>query len=319
MCVLGPNYMPVQVSMLTKQSKLEFDLYQEIGGKPQLFKGRNLPLLKLDLKSLERRRCDVLYISTAQKGAYIDSLSRNLTHVLANDNLTVHVKVELLSQISETILDDVLRAPMSGDVVGRAVRQCAHHVSFASQSPDAHKALVMHKSDAPFPIAHAVAVSNLSILLGYRCGVESTEKLQQLGVGALLHEVGKTILDPNYYKRPASRRPLGNTRLKNYPRIGRDMMSKTGAVPYPALKPIAEHQERMDGSGFPSHLCGKQIDFMSRIVAICDMYDEAMRGFGAEKPPSPFQVLRRMRLEKGKYDDTILVEFIKMLGEDFAV
>ncbi|MEZ5359503.1 MAG: HD domain-containing phosphohydrolase [Candidatus Zixiibacteriota bacterium] len=318
MCVLGPNYMPVQVSALFVRKHLEFDLYQEIGGKPQLFKSKNFPLMKLDLKSLERRGCEVLYIAAAHKGTFIDVLSENLTNVLGDKTISISNKFTVLSQLSEAVLFDVFQTPTSRDVINRAVRQCEHHVTFASDGPEAQKALAGSKSGSPFPIAHALAVSNYSILLGFRCGIESSEDLRSLGVGALLHEVGKTIIDPNYYMRPGKQTPITNTRLRNYPKIGRDMMSKTGVVPSSALKPIVEHQERLDGSGYPSQLSGKQISTTSRIVAICDAYDEAVHLPNNGEGISPFKVLRRMRFDTGKFDDGILVEFIKMLGEDFS-
>lgn len=318
MSVLGPNYLPVQLSTLTARKNLEFDLYQEIGGKPQLFKSKNYPLLKLDIKSLERRGCDVLYVVAAQRGAFIDVLSENLTTVLADKTMPIEDKLMVLSQLSESVLSDVIQTPTSKDAVSRAVRQCAHHVSFASDGKKAQKALVENKSEAPFPIAHALGVSNLSILLGFRCGIDSVEKLRDLGIGALLHEIGKTVIDPNYFTQKGNMSSVPHNRLKSYPKIGRDMMRKTGVVPQSALKPIVEHQERLDGSGYPAQLSGNQISKMSRIVAICDTYDEAMHVPGEGKTPSPFSVLKRMRHDLGKFDDQLLIEFIKMLGEDFS-
>ncbi len=317
MCVLGSGYLPVKVSTISATKILEYDLYQEMGGKPQLYKSKSFPLMKLDLMSLNRNGCELLYIPVSQKSKYIESLSQDLPNIINDDSILVSTKMGMMTQISESILSDVLNDPGSRESIRLAVSQCEHHVTFSRSGEDAQSSLLKSKSNAPFPIAHALTVSNFSIMLGMRCGIDSADEMHGLGVGALLHEIGKTLIDRNYYTRIENKIRISNTRLRMYPKIGMDMLRKTGVVPKIALKPIIEHQERIDGTGYPSKLKGRRISTMGKIVAICDAYDESMHPLGESTRPTPFGVLKKMRASQGKFDEDILIEFIKLLGNDF--
>ena len=86
-------------------------------------------------------------------------------------------------------------------------------------------------------------------------------------------------------------------------------------VPVGSLQPILEHQERLDGSGFPQQLTRLDIGKMGRILGICDYFDESL-GESYIDTPSPFAVLLRMRQQAEKFDQKILKEFICLLGQN---
>ena len=172
--------------------------------------------------------------------------------------------------------------------------------------------------EAPFPVTHALVVSNYSILLGLQCGIDSADEIHALGVGGLLHEIGKTIIDSEFYTRLDNKSFIPNARLKSYPKVGGELLKKMKVVPAPALRPVLEHQERLDGSGYPLSLQADGIGLMGRIVAICDAYHEALHPAGVGTGPTPYKVLRQMRRETTKFDGAILVKFIRMLGGQFC-
>ncbi|MCK5125393.1 MAG: HD domain-containing protein [candidate division Zixibacteria bacterium] len=306
--------MPVKLSALTARKILEFDLYQEMGKKPRLYKSKNFPLLSIDIRSLEHRGYDTLYVPVLQKLELIRSMSQGLPKVLNDESIPISTKLAMLNQISESILSDVMKDPTSQAAISLAVGQCEHHISFAMFGGDAQKSMLTQKHEASFPVAHAMTVSNLSILLGLKCGIESAKELHALGVGALLHEIGKTVIDKDYYLRPKNRLQMKNNRLNKYPEIGIDLLKEMNCVPIDSLAAIAEHQERLDGSGYPQNLKEINISLAGRIVAICDTYDEALHSPLFNAKPTPFKVLMKMRGEQNKFDEKVLISFIQMLG-----
>jgi HD-GYP domain-containing protein (c-di-GMP phosphodiesterase class II) len=309
------DFIPIGTTCLTADQILAFDLYQSSGGQMRLYRNRNYPYSQQDLEDLLESDCDKLYVPESQKDQLYDYTRRRLPALLKDESIPVEDKLDILSETSVNILGRVLDNPMAPKEIRGVVGQCRNHVQAAFQGEKMCQGMAMERARAPFPIAHAISVANLALVLGLRCEITDPEQLHELGVGALLHEIGKTLIDRDYYYQPESKRLKTDPRLRQYPLVGRDMLDRTEAVPQGALKPVAEHQERLDGSGFPFSLKESQISVMGRIVAICDHYDEAINGRANNTKATPFEILNTMKENRGKFDARILIEFIRMLGE----
>lgn len=318
MALTCDEVLPIGLESITVNSVCEFDLYQEVNGSYRLFRRQQVPIEQKDLNSLKEGGLVTLYVPSSQEQHLHKHMISNIPNILSDETIPVKAKLDILTRTSVGIMDKVLTDPMSESNISVTVDQCRNHVSLALQSNGAERSMVKSTKTPCLPIAHAINVGNLSILLGLRCGISDPDDLHGLGVGALFHEIGKRLLDRNYYFRHDDWMKITNTRLKKYPVIGKDMLDKSEAVPSSALRPVLEHQERLDGSGFPNMLKADEISVPGRIVAICDFYDESLHLSGAKAPPTPFQVLKRMNESVGKFDKEILIEFIQLLGTDLA-
>ncbi|MBU8933346.1 MAG: hypothetical protein KOO62_04995 [candidate division Zixibacteria bacterium] len=316
----SPDFLAIGLDSITADSVCKFDLYQEMADSLRLFRRSNVSIAQKDLDNLKTKGQETLYVPASQKGKLQEFMIRRLPYLLRDESVSVETKLESLTEISVGVLDQVLTDPRSEAAIRGTVDQCRNHVALAVQGDQTQRVMTSSRPTTTFPIAHAINVGNLAILLGLRCGIEDGDLLHGLGVGALLHEIGKRIIDPNYYFRADNKTHVSNSRLKRYPVIGTDMLKSVEVVPRSALFPILEHQERLDGSGFPHELRASQISKAGRIVAICDHYDETLHSSdGFMVKPTPFQVLMKMREDTGKFDRRILVEFIHLLGSGLAL
>ncbi len=177
--------------------------------------------------------------------------------------------------------------------------------------------MIKERSKAPFAIAHAMTVANFSILLGVMCGIDDTARLHEIGVGGMFHEIGKTVIDADYYLRSDPTNKISDTRMKRYPLVGTEILKRSGIAAEVSLRVIREHQERLDGSGFPERLSRGAISQFSRIVAICDYFDEEVNAVDLRTTRKPFDVLLTMKRAGSKFDQKILREFILLLGSEF--
>jgi HD-GYP domain-containing protein (c-di-GMP phosphodiesterase class II) len=161
--------------------------------------------------------------------------------------------------------------------------------------------------------AHAVNVTIISLLMGRAFGLHEDD-MRDLGVGALMHDVGKHGMaaadqhrdevnphhDPRAYEEHVAR---GVSQ-------GRQM-----GLSAAALLVIAQHHEMADGSGFPLRLGSDRMSALARIVALVNRYDNLCN------PPVPSRALTpheavSMLFATGsqKFDPPILNAFIKMMG-----
>ena len=309
------EYIAISTANFSPEQILKFDLYRKIGGKMRLFRSRNYPLSQKDLENLVSSGCHRLFVPVSQKDPLYDYTRQRLPQLLTDQRIPLEEKLDILSETSVNILGRVLDNPLAPQEMKDVVGQCRNHVQMAFLGERACKSMVVTRAQAPFPIAHAISVANLSLVLGRRCAIDNAEQLHELGVGALLHDIGKTLIDRNYYYQPASKRLQSDPRVRQYPTVGRDLLERTNVIPQAALLPIAEHQERLDGSGFPYSLRNDQISRFGRIVAICDHYDEQVNGGEGQDQTTPFQTLDQMKDAHGKFDGEILTEFIGLLAE----
>lgn len=131
---------------------------------------------------------------------------------------------------------------------------------------------------------HSQRVAAVSRLFGERCRMDE-EDLDQLELGALLHDIGKVGVPRNVLLKPQSLTADEWRVMRAHPEIGYRLLSE-----YPSLSKAAEvvyaHHERFDGGGYPRGLKGDAIPLSARLFAIVDAFDALTsdRSYRAGRP-----------------------------------
>jgi len=162
---------------------------------------------------------------------------------------------------------------------------------------------------------HSVNVCLLSMALGRFSGFGSDE-LRMLGLGALLHDVGRVVVDEVALRNPGRLTNEDWAQVRLHPQEGAStIMAASGSGQEIAAVIALEHHLRLDGSGYPE-LGGRQPHLFSRIVAIADSYD-AITSFRPYRPArTPNEALRILLQGVGTtYDPDLLRLFVQMTGE----
>jgi putative nucleotidyltransferase with HDIG domain len=162
---------------------------------------------------------------------------------------------------------------------------------------------------------HALNVMNLSVLLGRAAGLRG-EALKSLGLGALLHDIGKLQLPPWVLRiAPHSRNRHEESAYRRHVELGVEMCARLGISEELVLDAVRCHHERIDGSGFPAGLIGEAIPLSARVVAIANRYDELVHGSDESRSLTPSQALAQLyRNEGAGFDRGLLQRFVKAMG-----
>ena len=115
--------------------------------------------------------------------------------------------------------------------------------------------------------------------------------------GALLHDIGKTRLNPRLLELPGALSPKEDALWKRHPREGWEMLQKCKGLHPLVGTVVAMHHERPDGTGYPMKLRGANIHPLARVVAIADRFDNLTAGSARERSVSPFQALTILEQE----------------------
>lgn len=161
--------------------------------------------------------------------------------------------------------------------------------------------------------AHALNVTLISMLMGKTFGLSDAEMLD-LGMGALLHDVGKLDLPPRVRHREDHLSPSEAKFYEEHVTHGVSHALKMGLSPGATLV-IAQHHEHADGSGFPLKLGHERMTPASCIVALVNRYDNLCNPHVASKALTPHEALSLLFAQgKNKFDTAVLNAFIKMMG-----
>lgn len=160
---------------------------------------------------------------------------------------------------------------------------------------------------------HSLNVTMLSIMIARDLKMP-TEVAEVLGVGALLHDIGRREVPDKILLK---NEPLSQAERNFYEmhcQFGVDIGQRLH-LPPAAIAIIREHHELFDGSGYPAKLRDEQIHILARVVAIANYYDELCNPTVLAHALTPHEALSLMysRL-RSKFDPKLLQVLIRCLG-----
>ncbi|MDD2547517.1 MAG: DUF3391 domain-containing protein [Burkholderiaceae bacterium] len=161
---------------------------------------------------------------------------------------------------------------------------------------------------------HPVNVMVISLLLGKALGLHQAA-LHDLGLAALLHDIGKIMLPLPWRQSdatawiPAQAGPYEAHVGESVALVARMGLPDTVQIP------VAQHHERVDGSGFPRHLKAGRLGLSSQILALVNHYDRLCNPASALREKTPHEALSVIFAQhKERFDPVVLASFIRMMG-----
>jgi putative nucleotidyltransferase with HDIG domain len=166
---------------------------------------------------------------------------------------------------------------------------------------------------------HARRVALYAVRLARRIGL-SPRQAHQVGIGGLLHDIGKIGLNERIFNNKT--RQLGKEmreEMQQHPHIGAALLERFGILT-PVLDYVRCHHERMDGSGYPRGLKGDRIPLGARIISVADCFDAITTDRPYQKRKSCQHAFRILRQLSGNSLDSFLVEtFIAEVAENGVI
>jgi HD-GYP domain-containing protein (c-di-GMP phosphodiesterase class II) len=98
-------------------------------------------------------------------------------------------------------------------------------------------------------------------------------ELRRFGLGMLLHDVGKSLVDIQILNKPSRLSELEFIQMQAHPLMGWRALEQQGVNDGIIRQAVLMHHEKLDGSGYPSHIQAKDLDAPARLAAIVDVYD----------------------------------------------
>ncbi|MFC1475838.1 HD-GYP domain-containing protein [Candidatus Zixiibacteriota bacterium] len=310
------NYLPVYLDALRLDSILDFDLFLEVQGNMVLYREKNLPFTEKYRQNLLEHRVTQLYVPLSARKKYQRYIESSLDKIIADENIPEPSKAQIIYDTSKNLVQEVFENPRLGENIRRSKKMVEHTISYILRGREAFIHMLQITSFDYYTYTHSINVCTFSIALARRLGMESQAILHELGIGALLHDIGKNRIPPRVLKKRGSLSHVEYELVKKHPTWGAEILRETNLIPPKSYYPVLQHQERMDGTGYPHALKSSQIHLYGRITAICDTFDALTTQRTYKKASDSFAALKLMKSISMEFDTEILNEFIRLMGPE---
>lgn len=166
----------------------------------------------------------------------------------------------------------------------------------------------------PYTAGHQRRVAKLACAMAEEMGL-SKEQIETIRIAGTLHDIGKINVPAEILSKPGRLSEIEMSLIKTHPDVGRDIL-KTLELPWTICPIVLQHHERMDGSGYPSGLLGKDISIEAKILAVADVV-EAMASHRPYRPALGLdKALEEIAKNKGKlYDPDVAAACLNLFTE----
>ena len=174
-------------------------------------------------------------------------------------------------------------------------------------------ASIAEKRD-PYTAGHQRRVTKLAVAIAEEMGL-SDEQIEGIHVSGILHDVGKMYVPAEILSKPGQLTENEFSVIKTHPQVSYDIL-KTIEFPWPVAQIVLQHHERLDGSGYPSRLSGKDIIPEARILAVADVV-EAMSSHRPYRPALGIdKALEEISQKRGMlYDPAVVGDCLRLFVE----
>ncbi len=176
----------------------------------------------------------------------------------------------------------------------------------------ATRRVVASQTGKEYPDRHAILVAACADRLARRLELSHIER-QTVIAGALLHDVGKLMVDERILEKPGPLTSEERREINGHPIKGALIVH--AAVDPEVVEVVRSHHERWDGDGYPRGLVGREIPLAARIVAVADAYLAMLEDRPYKLPLSEDEALKELEDGAGsQFDPRCVAAFVKLVA-----
>ncbi len=211
-----------------------------------------------------------------------------------------------------TLMEDV-RLGKNINCIG-AKKVIGELVESIIRNPDALSCFTQLKKKDEYTAQHSMRVCILALAFGRHVGLDKHE-LNLLGLGALLHDIGKMKVPNDVLNKPGALNDYEYALMKSHVPRGVEILDRTSGIPRPAIEVARCHHERYSGNGYIHGLKGDQIGLFGMMGGIVDCYDAISSDRAYHTGMSAHGALKKMYEWRNRdFHPGLVEQFIQCMG-----
>lgn len=244
------------------------------------------------------------------EGAYIECEAFN--DIIVDSYINDKIKASSLAQVKDIYYEFKIN---SGKTSTSSIKQISNVVNVLIREllnkDDLTYNIIDFKNFDTYTFQHCLNVALLSISTGIALGLNESN-LHELGMAGLLHDIGKMLTPIEILNKPDKLTIREFNIIKLHPVNALKQLQNQ--VSYEVLRAIEGHHEKLDGTGYPYGRKDENINYLAKILAVCDVYDALTSDRPYRKAAFPNEVIEYiMGCADTHFDYEIINQFIKII------
>lgn len=312
----GDAYFSVSPLMLFPKTNGNFEVYLKQDGEYVLYTRTGELFTDAHRSSLHDLGVREVFVQRQQSARFRNYVEEHLGPILGNEDVPLPERAGIFYDVSVSIVRQTFSKRLPDSLgaeefarIRNLVRGCVNFLS-RKDGLSAVGALVSHDYKL-YRHSINVLVFTMALLQTY----DADERLlMNCGLGAILHDVGKTALPPEVLEREGGLSANDKEVLRLHPVRGAALcagLPLSGDV----VNVILLHHEKVDGTGYPSGLAAESMPLPVRVVAVANKYENLITGPRWQSGLTPYYAIRALTERyKGRYDEDVIRRLVLILS-----
>ncbi|WP_186578161.1 HD-GYP domain-containing protein [Aquibacillus kalidii] len=288
----------VATKSITEGTELAKTIYSDNG---QVLIKKDIKLTKRMLKRLHQLGITYVYI----KDAFTED-------IIVNPPISEELRIEAIQMVKTSFKDfQDNKVKSNGYLLEKTGTKMTEMVSNIVSEVKNRDEVLSILSDIlisdDYIFSHSINVTIYSLALATELGLPN-KQIHQIGLGAMLHDVGKVFIPEPILNKTARLTNHEFDIIKSHSEEGFNFLRKSSNIPLLVAHCAFQHHERLDGSGYPRGLTDKDIHPYGKLMAIADVFDAVTSNRVYRDAMLPHEGLEILYAGSGTLFDTKMLE-----------
>ncbi|XXJ20511.1 HD-GYP domain-containing protein [Desulfovibrio caledoniensis] len=310
------EYFPISPLILRPDFKVPFDIFLRHDDSYVLFNASGRTLTKAKRKELALAGIVTIYVDKRSRKLYHSYIQANLIDLLEDESISLPERAQAWTNAASALSQELFETNLPGPAFKKRYVRFQELIRSSTnflKSPAPLKNLARFIGKGYGTYHHGISTMVYAVNLMQEYKLEDEDVLA-CGMGALLHDIGQVGMDEDLLNTdPATMTPTEFQAYAMHPLIGVRVCANFD-LPVIATNCILFHHERYDGKGYPTQASGEEIPLPTRVVALCNRYDDLTRNRPYSRAIKPFDALKALTDDKGLVEPDMIKRFIKLLS-----
>jgi HD-GYP domain-containing protein (c-di-GMP phosphodiesterase class II) len=273
------GYMSVKVEMLRRLSSAAVDLFVQYkaNGPVMLYHRAGSPIEAKQFRALADANVRRLFVRTDDFQCFGAHLLESMDLFVEGEPVSHAERYAVLQLALAMEIERSSRAIDCGPYVALAEKVGQELVSLLGANQVLPRDLFRLARHDFNTFTHVTNVAGYAVILAERLGISEPSILNQVAVGAMLHDIGKRFIPVSILTKPGCLEPDEREVIEMHPTRGYEDLCRRQGLSHEQLMVVYQHHERINGTGYPVGSCGDEIHPWARMLAVVDVFD-AMTG-----------------------------------------
>ncbi|MGV7222371.1 MAG: HD-GYP domain-containing protein [Nitrospinales bacterium] len=315
------KYRPINLKLLGSSGADYFDIFQKTSSLRSVF------YLKLADSILEQNEKvkqhlksgdseEEFFVKVEDLPKYQVQATQTLREIAGDSVVSFQEKSQIVYEVSKSIMKEFFDHNASKEILrsSEEVMEIMQECFKNSKSEFFSITQITHKDYSTY--THSVNVGLYCMTYGVKAGL-SSEDIRELGLGGMLHDVGKSKISPEILDKNGFLTDDEFEEAKKHAPYGGELLFDMNCYGQNVVNMANQHHEKFKGGGYPEELVGEEISYFSRICKVMDVYDALTSRRTYRNLANPFDTLSLMKRNMAdEFDPSILDSFIRFMGPE---